>query len=173
MLIRETARRLAGHRWIEHRLFECTGAWAAERDDADTTRVLAAEARHHAWRASMWDGVVPELHDLDPADVVPPEHDVALLEALAATVGSVERLAGLARVVLPVVLRRYEEDLVSVTEVSDAPVGRTLRLVSVDARADGRAADELLRSSLRTEDEVRRAAARQSELERLLRVSEA
>ena len=168
MLIRETARRLAGHRWIERRLFECTGAWVKAEAHAPLTRLLAAESHHHAWRASMWDGLVPVLHDLDPTELEPPPADVALLDALAVTSGSVERLTGLARVVLPHVLRRYDDDLASATEVADAPVVRVLRLVSADARDDWRATDELLRSSLGAEDDAGRSAAHQSELERLL-----
>lgn len=168
MLIRETARRLAHLRWIETRLFECTGAWVADEEAPAVRRLLATESRHHGWRASMWDELVPVLHDLDPGDTAPTPAAVAFLDAVGDARGTVERLTGLANVVLPYVLRCYEDDLASATEVSDAPVARVLRLVSLDAGDDWRAAEALLRSSPGTEDEAARAAARQSDLERLL-----
>ena len=169
MLIRETAQRIAGHRWVEARLFELTGAWSTEEGDPDVRRVLATQSRHHGWRASLWAELVPVLHDLDPAALAPPAADVALLAALGAGEAPVVRLAGLTQVVLPALLERYDAELASTTEVADAPVARALRLVLADAGDDRRAAEAVLRSSLGGDDEVTaRVAAHRSMLQALL-----
>lgn len=168
MLIRETARAIAGHRWIEERLFELTGSWAGEGGDAEVTRLLATQSRHHGWRAAQWEALVPALHDLDPSELEAPAADVALLDGLTAEEHRTVRLAGLTRVVLPEVLRRYDAHGASATEVADAPVARMLRLVVLDARSDQQAAEQLLRTCLVSEDLVARATTHQSELGRLL-----
>jgi hypothetical protein len=168
VLIRDTARRLAHHAWVERRLFEVVGGWAANTSDGDVARVLGAQSYHHAWRASLFEERVPLLHDLDPGELEAPASLVAFLDAAAAPTDVLERLVGLVRVVVPDLVARYEEDLAAASPVADAPVIRALRLALADAQEDWRAALVLLRSRLRTEGDVVRAAAHQSALERLL-----
>lgn len=126
MLIRDTLERTSRHRSVEGELFEVVGRWAGEEDDPGLTRVLAAQARHHAWRATMWDALVPVLHDV-------PAPDTGLGD-LRSTLESpsVPALAG----VLEGLIADYEADLATATEVSDAPVARVLQLVLLDTRAD-------------------------------------
>ena len=126
MLIRDTLERTSRHRAVEGALFELVGRWAPGAGSPERTRALAAQARHHAWRATMWDAVVPVLHDV-PA----PEADVEDLRFRLASPTVAELTA-----VLEEVLAAYEADLAGATEVSDAPVARVLRLVLLDARAD-------------------------------------
>lgn len=126
MLIRETLERTVHHRAVEGVLFELVGRWAAGTGDPERTRVLAAQARHHAWRAAMWDGLVPVLHD-----VPVPDAGLGDLRSQLAP-PSVAALAG----VLDALIAGYEADLSAATEVSDAPVARVLQLVLLDTRAD-------------------------------------
>lgn len=147
MLIDETAGRVTGYRWIEERLFELTGSWVAEDGDADVTRLLATQSRHHGWRAAQWEELIPILHDR--TDVASPAADVGALAALAAEVERNVRLARVTEVVLPGLIDRYDAHLASATEVADAPVARVLRLVLLDARADQQAAEALLARLLR------------------------
>ena len=143
------------------------GAWSIDEPDADAARHFAAQARHHAWRASMWDDVQPVLHDLDAAIDVP----AAIIEAFDALAGSsttVERLAGVGEVALPALVARYDHDLASADPVADAPMIRVLRLVVSDAKEDWQAAAQLRRSVVRTDEDIDRAAACQSRLEVLL-----
>lgn len=172
MLIRDTARHLARHAWVERRLFEIVGGWAADTTDGDAARVLGAASHHHAWRASLLEEQVPLLHDLDPSQLEASASLVAFLDAVAAPADVLERLVGLVRVVVPDLVAGYEEDLAASSAVADAPVIRALRLVLADEQEDWRAALVLLRSHLRTEGDVVRAAAHQSALERLLLTAE-
>lgn len=126
MLIRETLERTLRHRSVEGVLFEIVGRWAAEAGDPELTRALAAQARHHAWRATMWAGLVPVLHDV-PA----PEADLGDVRSRLAP-PSVPALVG----VLAASIGSYEADLAAATELSDAPVARVLQLVLLDTQAD-------------------------------------
>ncbi|MCU1375776.1 MAG: hypothetical protein JWO68_3062 [Actinomycetia bacterium] len=168
MLIRDAARFLAHHAWVERRLFEVVGGWSADTTDGDVARVLAAQSHHHAWHASLFEERVPLLHDLDASELEVPVALVTFVDAVAASGDDVERLVALARLVVPELLSRYQALLDTASPVADAPVARALRLVVTDEQEDWRAALALLRSHLRTEGDVVRAAAHQSKLERLL-----
>jgi hypothetical protein len=168
MLITELARRAARFEWVERRLFEVVGAWAADESNADAVRLFAAQARHHAWRASMWSELAPVLHDGDPSALAIPSAAAEALEALASTAATVDRVTALGEIVLPNVVRTYERELADANEVSDAPVMRALQLLSQDAKQDWGAAARLLRSVVRTEEDNERAATTQSWFEVLL-----
>jgi hypothetical protein len=168
MNITEMARRVARYLWIERRLFEIVGAWSADERDADAVRVLAAEARHHAWRAGMWAELAPLLHDVDRATLGPSLAAVEGFDALTSLSTTIERVTALVEVVLPSVERRYESELDGADPVSDAPVIRVLQLLSLDAQQDWGAAAQLRHSVVRTEEDKERAAATQSWLEVLL-----
>ena len=167
MLIREQALRIARHRGAERRLFEIVGAWSIDERNADVSRFFAAAARHHAWRASMWEELQPVLHDVDADTFEMPAAVVAAFDAIATSSTTAERLAAVGAVVLPAIVARYEHDLAA-DPVADAPVIRVLRLVVSDAKEDWQAAALLQRSVVRTEEDIDRAAAHQSRLEVLL-----
>lgn len=167
MLIREQARRIARHSWAERSLFEIVGAWSVDESDDAAARHFAAQARHHAWRASMWDDLRPVLHDVETATDAP----ASIVDAFAAVARSsstAERLGAVGQIVLPALVARYEHDLALTDPVADAPMIRVLRLVVTDAKEDWQAAALLQRSVVRTEEDVDRAAAHQSQLEVLL-----
>jgi len=168
VLIRDTARRLARDAWIERRLFEVLGAWSTDCPEPEVARLLAEQSHHHAWHASLLEERQPVLHDLAADELAPPASVVALLDALAAPSGTIERLTGLVRVVVPELLAGYEEQLAMANPVADAPVTRVLLLVVADEQEDWRAAVGVLRRMLRTERDVMGAAAHQSQLDGLL-----
>ena len=168
MRITELARRAARYEWLERRLFETVGAWSTDEQDVDAVRVLAAEARHHAWRAGMWAELAPVLHDVDRGTLGPTLAAADAFDALTALSTTTERLTALAEVVLPSVVGRYEAELGTADPVSDAPVIRVLHLLSLDAKQDWGAAAQLHRSVVRTEEDRERAAATQSWMEVLL-----
>lgn len=168
MLIRDTARRLAHHAWLERRLFEVVGAWVGEPSDGEAAGVLGAISQHHGWRADQLQPLLPVLHDLDRAELEPNPTWVALIDDAAAPDALLARLLGLAHVVLPEVLAGYERDLSGLGPVADAPVVRVLTIVRDDLRRDWWAATSLLRSLPRTEEDLERATAHQVGLERRL-----
>lgn len=168
MFLRETARRLTRAAWLERRLFEIVGQWSADCPDADVARLFAVQSPHHAWRAALLEEHIPVLHDVPAEELAPSASLVAFTDAVAASTGTLERLAGLTRVVLPELLGSYEEHLTLATEVADAPVLRVLRLVVIDEQDDWRVAVTVLRSKLRAERDVVGVATHQSQLEGLL-----
>ena len=168
MLIRDTARTFAHLSWVERRLFEVVGGWVVGAGDGAVAALLAARSMHHGWRASTLAEQVPVLHDLDPSELEALSPLVALLDAVVASGDDLERLVALAQVGGPHLIGRHEALLAGATEVADAPAARALRLVLVDEQEDQRAAEVLLSSRLRGDDDVVRAAAHRSALLRLL-----
>lgn len=167
MLIRDTVRVLARHRWVERRLFETLGAWSLDCPDPAIARLFAVQAHHHAWHAAMWDERVPLLHDGDPADIAPPTELVGFHDAVAEPAATLERLVGLVRVVLPRLLADYEAHRAAAVPVCDGPVMRALGLAVTDVEDDWRAATPFLGSLVRTGADEERAAAHQLRLEQL------
>jgi hypothetical protein len=166
VLIRDAARLLARHAWVERRLFEVVGGWAADTTDGEVAGAFAALSHHCAWHAELLEARGPLLHDVERAPASP--ELVAYLDAVAASADDDERLVALVRVVLPDQLAQYEALLTSTTPVSDAPVIRAVRLVVADEQDDWRATGLLLRSRPTTDGDRLRLATHQSNLDLLL-----
>jgi hypothetical protein len=169
VLIRESARTLARHAWVERRLFEVVGGWVTGTDDGEVAALFAATSVHHGWRAAMLEEQVPVLHDLDPAELEPPRATVAFVEAVAASADDLERLVALADVVGPDRIAAYRALLADASPVADAPVARALRLLLADEQDDQAAAAALLPARLKDQDDEVRVAAHRSALARRLR----
>ena len=90
------------------------------------------------------------------------------MAALAGAPGSVERLAGVHRALLPRLSAAHAAHLEVTSAVADAPTMRTLRLVLADQDEDRRGGDRLLQGLLVGRDDVERAAAQVAALEWLL-----
>lgn len=165
----QAARLLGAYRWVEHRLFELTGAWAAEIDLPAVALHLDEVSAQHAWHADLWAQRLPVLDDVDPEALTAPAPGVApLLDGLAAEEGPVPRLAGLYRVVVPRLLVTYDRHLGRVQLVADGPTARTLRLVLRDELESWQAGEGLLECLLDGPDAVRAAADTEIRLESAL-----
>jgi hypothetical protein len=57
---------IGGYRWLEHRLFEITGAWSAQAYDPAVRLHLFEASHQHAWHAELWADRLPALAHLDP-----------------------------------------------------------------------------------------------------------
>jgi hypothetical protein len=122
----EWARRARAARQAELLLAAAFGRAIPTAPDGTAKAMLAGAARRHGWHAELWDGVVPELHDvgdelgpdarLEPAASVGPGDDPQ-----AAAVGASAQLAD-----------RYRAWLGEATPVADAPVLQVLELVLRD-----------------------------------------
>jgi hypothetical protein len=182
--IEESGRRIGHHEWIELRLFETLGRWAASMPHLDAKLLLDAQSHHHAWHAELWHGLLPTVGDVSAADLVLPadEEQARLIDALAEPCdpdraesdgaaqadSTIERLAGLYRVVLPRLIARYTDHLGRTTALTDGPTIRALRLVLADEIEDWRAGELVVQELLRTPDDVDRACAHHARLEKLL-----
>ena len=164
-----TARRAGAARWLDARLFEILGGWVASVPEPEVKIHLATQAAHHGWHATLWDERLPTLHDVDPSTWVQPAPGVQpALARLAEATGTVERLVGVHRVLLPRLIAAHAEHAEQASPVCDGPTVRTLRLVLQDEQEDQRAGERLLHQLLQTRADVERAAAHQVAVEALL-----
>jgi len=165
-----TARRAGAARWLDARLFEILGGWVTGVPEPEVKIALATQASHHGWHATLWGERLPTLHDVEPASWVRPSSAGVeeAVEALAAATGTIERLAGAHRALLPRLTAAHASHLEAASPVADAPTIRTLRLVLRDEVDDQLIGERLLQGLLTTRAAVERAAAQQAAVESLL-----
>ena len=134
--IAEWSGRARRARALELRLADTSGGWVAAVPDPAAKAVLARHARHHAFHAELWDGVVPVLHDVvvtdDPAD----DAGLAGVVAALADAGHAAGLHRLFAEALPALVAVYQEWAAGTSVVADRPVMRVLDLVLRDEEFD-------------------------------------
>jgi hypothetical protein len=96
--------------------------------------LLARQSAHHGWHAQLLEQCLPSTKDHDPEAVTaPPSRGIAtLLDAVAATPGTLERLVAVYQVLTPEKIAAYERHLDAANPVADGAVRRTLRIVLTD-----------------------------------------
>jgi hypothetical protein len=181
LTLEEAAVRHGAYRWTERRLFELTGAWAAAPGLPDEARILCFEASaQHAWHAELWEARLPVLPGVDHERYTRPLGQAVepLLASLApgAWDGEDEAagrrfVAGLARVVLPLLLVSYRGFGERLAPVSDGPGIRALTLVVRDEEEEMAAAQSLSDDLLGAPEAAQQAAEWTRALgDRLLRI---
>jgi hypothetical protein len=175
LTLEQAAGLAGGYRWIEHRLFELTGAWSLG-PGADAARLHLFEVSgQHAWHAALWAERLPALAGHDPAALTAAPAPAAgpLLDALAgiedgADEAGVCRLSGLYRVVVPRLVVSYRRHLHRAVPVSDRPTIRALRLVLRDEAESWLTGERLIEEALTGEKTAVAAAETQRRLEALV-----
>jgi hypothetical protein len=151
--IDELAALVGAYCWLEHRIFEVTGAWATAPGPVDAEvaelRVWSAStSRRHGALAGRWAERLPVRAGVESAALVTapdgPEGLAEAFEELAATKELEVGVAGLVETVLPWVGGVYGSLLAVATPVSEASVMEVL----VEARREGSAEIERGRSLL-------------------------
>lgn len=169
--LHETARRLGAYAWVEARAFEVLGSWVPSVPEAAAKVCIAAHSRAHGWHAGVWTAVLPRTADLDVDELVtaPSSGLEAFFDALDASGGgTIERLAGAFRVLVPRLVAAYRAHLSIVTPASDGATARWLRIVLADEIEHWREGEAILQSLLVDPGAARRAAEVQGELEAAL-----
>jgi hypothetical protein len=115
------------------------GGWVPRVAPPGAKLLLARHARHFAWHAELWDGLVPTLHDRPEESAVTDER---LLEAAAALPAAAEP-SGLYDDVLPVVVATYRAWSGEATPIAERPVMRVLDLVLHDLDFDAQEGHDL------------------------------
>ena len=128
----EWARRTESARAIEMQLAALLGGWVPRITPAGAKLLLARHARHFAWHAELWDGVVPVLHDRAEESVVT---EVTLQDA-ATALATVSEPKGVYDDVLPHVVAAYRGWSAESTPIAERPVMRVLDLVLRDLDFD-------------------------------------
>jgi hypothetical protein len=142
--IDELAALVGAYCWLEHRIFEVTGAWATAPGPVDAEvaelRVWSAStSRRHGALAGRWAERLPVRAGVESAALVTapdgPEGLAEAFEELAATKELEVGVAGLVETVLPWVGGVYGSHLAVAAPVSEASVMEVL----VEARREGSA----------------------------------
>ncbi len=168
----ESARRIGSFRWLEARSFEILGAWVPSTPEAGVKLLLARQSAHHGWHAQLLELCLPSTKDHDPESVTtaPSPGIAALLDAVAAAPGTLERLVAVYQVLTPEKIAAYERHLDAANPVADGAVRRVLRIVltdEVDHITEGLAAIEDLADPDAAADARARFAARLADAGRL------
>jgi hypothetical protein len=163
----DLAARLGRLRFVELRLFEVLGAWVASTPEPQVKAFFAEQCYHHAWHGELWGDRFPQGygHDLVAATAEGGAPLGGWLDQLAALEGTVERLAGLYRVVVPRLALAYRRWRSEADRVADGPLLRWLAMVSSDETADWQQGERLLQQLLVGPESVERAAAAQVRIE--------
>ena len=135
----EWARRTESARAIEMQLAALVGGWVPRITPAGAKLLLARHARHFAWHAELWDGVVPVLHDRPEESVVT---EMTLQEA-AAALAAVSEPNGVYDNVLPHIVAAYRGWSAESTPIAERPVMRVLDLVLHDLDFDAQEGHDL------------------------------
>jgi hypothetical protein len=139
----EWAARACRARTLEMRLAVRLGDAVRAVPDPARKAVLARHARHHAFHAELWDGVVPTLHDLtvsgDPAGDPGFAGIVAILDESGDDAEQLHRALD----ALPSLVALYREWAEETSVIADRPIMRVLDLVLRDEELDMREAESL------------------------------
>jgi len=171
--VEESARRVGNYKWAEMRLFEALGGWVATVPEMDVKIRLGTHCYKHAWHAELWHKRLPELREMNPDRLTQPANDamVKFMDAVTepeAPDQTIEKLAGVYRVLIPRKIAAYTYHLNATSTITDAPTIRSLKFILTDEYDDWRDGEMMLQSLIRTPEEADRAAARVRELERLV-----
>jgi hypothetical protein len=178
LTLEEQSRVIGAYQWIERRLFEVTGGWVASEPVAEARLIFDVYSQQHAWHAELWADRLPVLDGIDPATLtLPPSAEVDRLVTLVAggapgqapaAGGTLLRLVGLARVVLPRLVAGYGLHLRRAAPVADGPVVRSLRLVVRDEIEAWQATETLVQTLVHRPHDIAVVTAHQQALEELL-----
>ena len=128
------ARLVGSYQWLERRLFEVLGSWVASEPVPEAQMLFDVYSQQHAWHAELFAERLPALDSVDPDSLVlPPSAEVdRMCAVLAGAVpagdgtstgdgvigpgdgsavpagGTLPRLVGVGRVVLPRLLTGYK-----------------------------------------------------------------
>jgi hypothetical protein len=128
---------------LERRLFEVLGGWVPTVPEPEAKVLLRSHSFQHAWHAELWDGLAPRTGAA--AGVGAPAAElVSVLEGVAGTESTADRLGGVYRVVLPRLVGAYRAVRDGAAPASDGPLVRVLGLILADEEHAAAAGQVLL-----------------------------
>jgi hypothetical protein len=173
----DSARVIGGYRWIEARLFEVIGSWVTTETVHEARLLFDVQSQLHAWHSELWAERLPSVEGVSHPDAVtiaPNEGVEELVSELGGShdgefgSGTLVRLVGLARVVLPRLLSGYLRHQRLAVPVSDAPVVRALRLTIGDEIEAWQQTELMVQGLIRRPHDVAVVTAYQQHLESLI-----
>ena len=135
----EWARRIESARAAEMQLAALLGGWVPRVTPASAKLLLVRHARHFAWHAELWDGLVPVLHDrTEESGITEPT-----LQDAAAALHAVTEPRGVYDDVLPLLVAAYRGWSGEASPIAERPVMRVLDLVLRDLDFDAQEGHDL------------------------------
>jgi hypothetical protein len=185
---------VGAYQWVERRLFEVLGAWADSEAVPEAELLFDVYSQQHAWHAELLAERLPVLDsvDVDTLTVAPSAEVDRMLSVLAgaqrppqgdhdsagtlmgrgsgaaAAGGTLLRLVGVGRVVLPRLVAGYGLHLRRLSPAADAALGRCLRLVLRDELEQWQAVETLVQALLRRPNDIAVVTGHQQQLEQLI-----
>jgi len=135
----EWARRTESARATEMQLAALVGGWVPRVSPAAPKLLLARHARHFAWHAELWDGLVPVLHDRPEQSGITEVSLQETVDALRAVTNPLEIYDDL----LPLLVAAYRGWSAEATPVAERPLMRALDLVLRDLDFDAQEGHDL------------------------------
>jgi hypothetical protein len=173
--------------WVERRLFEVVGGWVPSETVPQARVLYDVLSRQHGWHAELWEDRLPVLDSVDPDALTrPPSSAVDRLlitmsggpagagpgqhsgSSMAQGGGTLLRLVGLGRVVLPRLIVGYLGHLQRCAPVADATLARALRLVIRDEVDSWQEVEALLQSLVHRASDLAVMSGHQQALESLV-----
>jgi hypothetical protein len=150
--IDELAELVGGYCWVEHRIFEITGAWATGPGDglASAVRVwCAGVSRLHGLLAGRWAERLPVRAGVERGTlVVAPAGPLAgAFDALAATPAAVTGVAAVVQTVFPRLHAVYLQHARTGSPVSEGPVLQVLAAARLELAAQSAGGGDLLKEA--------------------------
>jgi len=167
----ESARLCRNYRYATERMMRIMAGWIALTPELSAKLLLGRHVWDNAQHADAWGKRLPELRahaqESEPAN----QAFVALMDALEAPEApgqTVERLAGVYRMLKPHLLSVYEQHLVRANPVYEPPTCRILSRCVEDERRHIVAGEIIIRHLAASSETRARAGAWQSKLQDLL-----
>lgn len=146
----EWAARARRARSLEMSLANAFGDLAGAVPDPAVKAIVARHARHHAFHAELWDGVVPVLHDVSVSDDPTDDPGLVRVTAVLGATSDSDPSVRLRRVfddAVPALVAVYREWAADTSVVAERPVMRVLDLVLRDEEFDLREGANLAASA--------------------------
>ena len=178
------ARLVGGCHWVERRLYEILGTWVESESSAEAQLLFDVYSQQHAWHAGLFAERLPVSHALAGdvasalADGLERMFDIlargasdgggiaaAAADGRGASAGTLLRLAGLSRVVLPRLVAGFTLHLRRGRPVADAALLRAVRLTMRDEIEEWQVLEALVQSLVRGPHDVEVVTAHQARLE--------
>ena len=167
----DSARLCRNYRYAAERMMRIMAGWIALTPELSAKLLLGRHVWDNAQHADAWGKRLPELraHAQESAPATPAF--VALMDALEAPEApgqTIERLAGVYRVLKPHLLSAYEQHLAKANPVYEPPTCRILARCIEDERRHIVAGETIIRHLVTSPEREARAAAWQTTLQGLL-----
>jgi len=167
----DSARLCRNYRYAAERMMRIMAGWIALTPELSAKLLLGRHVWDNAQHADAWGKRLPELraHAQESAPATPAF--VALMDALEAPEApgqTIERLAGVYRVLKPHLLSAYEQHLAKANPVYEPPTCRILARCIEDERRHIVAGETIIRHLVTSPEREARAAAWQTALQGLL-----